>query len=212
MFNDYIEELYLDTCNFNQTKEKFLYYYNVKNREIILQGWKIHVSATFENAKEILKIVARFCIENDVSFKFLLDDYVLSESLSKNFDQNESGKFITIYPKSKQDFMALLTELDLLLKGFNGPYIFTDRQYNNNNNLYYRYGVIDSKDGYLISPTGDKIKDIPGPYFYVPDFEKDPFNKDSDGQAVYLNNQVFIDEAPNSVHFLLASLGNSLPR
>ncbi|QCX82531.1 hypothetical protein C9F11_44845 (plasmid) [Streptomyces sp. YIM 121038] len=35
------------------------------------QGWKIHVSACMDNAEHVLTVVAAYCYENRVAFKFL---------------------------------------------------------------------------------------------------------------------------------------------
>lgn len=182
---------------FSRNRDDHFVYYDLRNRKLIRQGWKIHVSSDLASFQNILDIVADFCFENNLAFKHLISEDLLIETLSKDFDQNESGKYITIYPRSEKEFVDVLPKLDILLRNFKGPYIFTDRQYNYNSNLYYRYGVIVENSRYLVTPTGEKIKDIEGPSFRVPPFVTDPFENEFQdvNDPIHLNKDVYIDEA-----------------
>ena len=41
------------------------------------QGWKVHVSATPDNADRVLEVAADFCISHALSFKFLRTPAIL---------------------------------------------------------------------------------------------------------------------------------------
>lgn len=101
-----------------------------------VQGWKIHVSATISDAEEILKRVSQVCAPLDVSFKFLLDDFLLVLANSKNWSRGASGKFVTIYPVSEEQFKEVIELLYEQLIGFEGAYILSDRRYKDCKVLY----------------------------------------------------------------------------
>ena len=41
------------------------------NTELPIQGWKIHVTATLDNAQSILDAVCSYCFEHGLTFKYL---------------------------------------------------------------------------------------------------------------------------------------------
>ena len=59
------------------------------------QGWKVHVSATLDNAEELLRTVFDYCVERRIMFKFIRSLRVLQRRNSKYRDRSASGKFIT---------------------------------------------------------------------------------------------------------------------
>ncbi len=153
-----------------------------------LQGWKIHLSAIFEDAPALLTTVARTLIRRDTAFKFALDHLVLYLLASKRWNRGGSGKFITIYPKTPTDFVDLIEELHQACIGFRGQYILSDRRYKDSNVVHYRYGgfakmsrLTASGDQQMIvvTPEGVAAPDIRNPYFTVPDWEADPFPQDN---------------------------------
>lgn len=157
-------------------------------RELPTQGWKIHVSSSVENAVETLKVVVPILREHEVSFKFALDFRILSFMNGKGWVRQGAGKFITIYPLDEEHFKFLIEELHKVTTHLNGPYILSDRRYKENLVVFYRYGGIKpyatlnhrgEKTHMLLSPDGEKIPDIRRPYFFVPDWTKDPFEDDN---------------------------------
>lgn len=150
------------------------------------QGWKIHCSATMENAQSILDIAAPYCIDREYSFKFLPDSTALLRSNMKYAHRGSSGKFITIYPSDPKACEKILNELAELLHGFDGPYILSDLRWKEGP-LYVRYGgfalkqVRDELDNLvpaITDPDGRLVPDLRDPAFKpplwieIPDFVK----------------------------------------
>ena len=103
-------------------------------------GWKIHISCTLKNSDEILNLVKSYLIVHEINFKYLKDIELYMYNSSKNGDRTSYGKYITIYPKSLNDFKVCIEDLYQKLKKFEGPYILSDRRYKDCKCLYYRYG------------------------------------------------------------------------
>lgn len=153
-------------------------------RPLPMQGWKIHVSSSVGSAVETLEAVVPILREHQVNFKFALDFRILSFMNGKGWVRQGAGKFITIYPVDEEHFKFLIEELYQVTRHLNGPYILSDRRYKDSRAVYYRYGGIKpygilthkgEKMHMLLSPGGEKIPDIRRPYFFVPEWTKDPF-------------------------------------
>lgn len=153
-------------------------HYHVKDSWLPDQGWKIHVTALFEESQNVLDKVSRLCIDENIEFKHLKDRQSFIKVNSKNANRSSSGKFITIYPANNEVFVKLLEAISLATQEFNkGPYILSDKRWKNSN-VFYRYGGFRSiynehgehciRDG-----QGNLIKDERTPFYQVPDFVKD---------------------------------------
>lgn len=147
------------------------------------QGWKIHISAAIAEAKAILRTAAPILVAHDVPFKFAADGHLLRLMNSKRWPRAGAGKFITAYPASESQFLALMEELDRALVGHNGPYILSDHRYKNDPVLYYRYGgflqmnslmVNGLSKSVVMSPDGSAHHDQRLPYFNDPQWAEDP--------------------------------------
>lgn len=88
------------------------------------QGWKIHVSATRENADKTAATVWDTCVPLGVPFKFVPAPHLLHLRNSKYAGRDTSGKFVTVYPRDEEQLHRLLRELDGVLGGQDriGPY------------------------------------------------------------------------------------------
>ena len=141
------------------------------------QGWKIHISASYDNAIHILNIVAKELVPQKCSFKVIksLDLYLLTSQ--KPFSRTQFGKFITVYPESNSRFIALLEILNKKLSNFEGPEILTDRQYKQCKVLHYRYGGFEPIE--KVTPYGQTLyliqngfgaltEDVRSPYYSLP--------------------------------------------
>jgi len=146
------------------------------------QGWKIHVSALPSNALEVLKPVADYLIEHKVAFKFLRGRALLHAYSMKYAPRAASGKLITIYPVDEAELERVLTGLDELVGGTDGPYVLSDLRFNNGP-LYVRYGGFDKRycvteDGErelaVERPDGTLVPDERRPVFTVPDWVRLP--------------------------------------
>ncbi|MDX8367660.1 class III lanthionine synthetase LanKC [Cytobacillus sp. IB215665] len=155
-----------------------------ESKEIPIQGWKIHISATHRNCVDILKKVVPILISNNITFKFLADRYIVNFTNSKTRDRGSSGKFITIYPSNEKEFREIIDKLYWNLKEFKGPYILSDMRYKDSNVVYYRYGafkemkkvnVLGQQEYKIMTPDGELIPDNRLPYYNLPYWVKDPF-------------------------------------
>lgn len=173
-----------------------------------LQGWKIHLSSTPQDAEALLNVAAGFLISEGVPFKFLADAATLRMTGAKSWARGASGKFITVYPADAARFRALLEGLAPLTASFRGPYILSDRRYPGSRVLHYRYGGIRLKtrleaDGrrtpVLVTPGGDAVADERKPFFKLPDWERDPFAASDEGGAPGLLGGRFAVE--KALHF-----------
>jgi len=149
-----------------------------------LQGWKIHVSATQANARELLQRIVPVLVSGKIAFKFALDALVLSIMTSKGWSVAGVGKFITIYFDDEQQFVRMAAELHRVTVGFEGPYILSDRRYADSKVIYYRYGgitpmeVLTGKGERLLvisAPDGRTVPDERLSRFVLPDWVQDPF-------------------------------------
>ncbi|HLN64093.1 MAG TPA: class III lanthionine synthetase LanKC, partial [Symbiobacteriaceae bacterium] len=176
--------------------------------QVPVQGWKIHLSATYANLEAILQIVLTVCLDHHVPFKFACDKRMFLLINRKFWGRGASGKFITIYPKDEAQFRLLLDELYTRLKGFEGPYILSDRRYKDCKVLYYRYGGLKGlmrtnyqgvSEAVLLTPEGQEIPDAREPQFTVPPWVADPFPEEEAADDTELLNGRYAIQ--NALHF-----------
>ena len=153
------------------------------------QGWKIHISSIASTAHIVLSIAAATLVESGTAFKFAADLDMLAAINGKRWPRGGSGKFITVYPKDIADFRQVMADLHAALSGYVGPYVLTDRRYEDSRVLYYRYGGIVSdfrilpdgtREWLLRRPDETVEPDAREPRFHVPDWLRDPFGAASD--------------------------------
>ncbi|MFJ4503646.1 class III lanthionine synthetase LanKC [Streptomyces sp. NPDC088864] len=144
--------------------------------ELPEQGWKIHVTATQENAGRISRLVRDYCLDHGVYFKFIRSRAVLARRNSKYGDRGSSGKFVTLYPLDEDMLGEVLDALEPLLVGESGPYILSDLRWRQGP-LYLRYGgfvarLVRTESGELVhcikDPEGNWVPDVRGPGFRPP--------------------------------------------
>src|SRR5579883_1251233 len=137
------------------------------------QGWKIHVSATLENAERVLDLVWEYCVHERIAFKFIRGPRLLLLRNAKYADRAGSGKLVTIYPVDEAVLERVLAALGELLRDEPGPYILSDLRYGDGP-LYVRYGGFAARrcldpSGQLVpaiaDPRGELIPDPRGPVF-----------------------------------------------
>lgn len=140
------------------------------------QGWKIHVSATRDNADRILDVVRAYCVRERLTFKYIRSAKALNRRNSKYGDRGASGKFITVYPPDEPQLERVLVELDAELGGEPGPYILSDLRWRSGP-LYVRYGGFVARLGRdakgdpvhcIEDPDGRLVPDVRGPGFRPP--------------------------------------------
>ncbi|MGL5259359.1 MAG: class III lanthionine synthetase LanKC [Lachnospiraceae bacterium] len=153
-------------------------YYHIPNILLPMQGWKIHISVSLDEAEEILQCVSKILISLEIPFKHIRSKRSLRDMFSKNGNRVSSGKFITIYPQG-EEFIELIEILERNLLNFRpGPYILTDKQWKDTN-IYFRYGAFKkmlspSGELCLIDANGNLTPDLRKPQYYVPAFVKVP--------------------------------------
>lgn len=165
------------TAEWRTQREGVWFHCSAPDYEVPRQGWKIHISATIENAIELVQAVVPILAERKVSFKCSADKRILSLMTGKSWDRGGSGKFMTIYPRDVEQFLSLLSELHAATMEFTGPYILSDRRFPGSRVLHYRYGTMQSTDAVngngqkisqLLSPDGQAHPDRRNPFFELP--------------------------------------------
>lgn len=146
------------------------------------QGWKIHVSAGLDNAEDVLRRVVDFCVERRLPLKFIPGPALLLLRNAKYADRAGSGKFITVYPHSDDQFPSVCQELMELLAGEHGPYILSDLRCGDGP-VHVRYGAFAPRfcatpDGRLVpavaDPQGRLVPDARGPSLSIPGWVTPP--------------------------------------
>ncbi|MFE7531602.1 class III lanthionine synthetase LanKC [Kitasatospora sp. NPDC057542] len=146
------------------------------------QGWKVHVSATPDEAERVIDQVLAYCLEHELTWKFLRGRATVQMANGKYADRRSSGKLITLYPEDDARLAQVLDELSTLLKGVPGPYVLSDLRYREGP-LYLRYGsyvqryCTDEKGQRVPAmngPDGEPVPDVRGTVFAVPDWAPVP--------------------------------------
>ncbi len=156
------------------------------------QGWKIHVSGTTHTAAALLAAVVPVLARDGVAFKTAADRILLSLINSKRWSRGGSGKFMTVYPRDADHFVALLARLDAVTRDFTGPYILSDRRYRESKVLFYRYGTLQAQTALAVNGTrvpvfvnddGTLEGDERAPLFRLPRGVVDPIAAEPPPQA-----------------------------
>jgi tRNA A-37 threonylcarbamoyl transferase component Bud32 len=150
------------------------------------QGWKVHVSSSLSNARDVLAVVSLVCAELGIPFKHLAGRRMFLLAHDKHSPRVQSGKFCTLYPPSQQDALAVMRRLAADLSGISGPFVLTDRRFGASECVSYRYGAFRSRtridaDGTrvntMLGMDGREIDDARRPAFHLPDGVSDPFRE-----------------------------------
>ncbi|MGG8407241.1 class III lanthionine synthetase LanKC, partial [Streptomyces sp. 12297] len=146
--------------------------------ELPAQGWKIHVSATLDNAEQLLTTVYAYCTARAIAFKFIPSRYLLHLRNAKYADRAASGKFITVYPADEQQCRRIAEDLDAALAGAAGPYILSDLRWGAGP-VHLRYGSFTLRHCYdehgelvpaIETPDGRLVPERRGPVFQPPEW------------------------------------------
>ena len=148
------------------------------------QGWKLHVSATSQNAAEVLRRAVGVLGPHRCAFKFAHSPDRVAELVGRNADRGSSGKFITVYPLDDEQFRTVAAELHDATEGLVGPEILSDRRYRPGSLVHYRYGaftriaVLDNDGSYrymITAPDGSLVEDRRGAAFTPPPWADAPW-------------------------------------
>ena len=102
--------------------------YEVSLYELEEFGFKIHISATINNYKQVFDVVSELLEQEGAMYKYLSDFNKIYKNFSETESLAESGKFITIYPRNRENCIKLLEKIYQKLPcNLQGIYILSDR-------------------------------------------------------------------------------------
>ena len=119
------------------------------------RGWKLHLSATPFSAEEILARTVPLLIEEGCSFKVAASQQVLVDLNQGAAGLSQIGKFMTVYPESEAQAVAVARVLDERTRGLRGPRVPSDRPLGPGSLVHYRYGDL-FPDGSEIAADGKR--------------------------------------------------------
>lgn len=157
-----------------------------------VQGWKLHVSATWLSAPVVLHQAARVLIGQECAFKFAATLARVCQLTSRDADRAQAGKFITVYPRADDQLPELAARLHEATAGLPGPAILSDRAYREGSPVHYRFGAFTgvpvlTNDGFfearLEAPDGSLVEDVRQPWFCPPAWARPPFDDGPPGRS-----------------------------
>ena len=167
------------------TEENLLKMGYRKNGEIFLstdqhpkesQGFKLHVSATRDNAIEVADTVLPILRKYNVPHKVVENP----DSYETHMVHEQRGKYVTIYPDTPEQAAQIAAELNQALtqKKLTGYPIQGEKSLGDSGMVYVRYGKLknDQNGLQLVRPDGRVVADIRGDQ-WKPDWVEDPFQK-----------------------------------
>lgn len=167
----------------------------------VVHGFKIHISATSFNYKEIFQVVYPVLLEAGAPFKYIEKDEDVIANFSESEKPAESGKYITIYPSSRENCIALLELLYLTIpRDSSGIYLLSDRPYKDSQTIFYRYGFFEHRETdmvnglpTLVGPNGEIWQDYQKTFFDLPSWIED-IQEEPTYQPSYLVEHYEIDQ------------------
>ena len=144
------------------------------------QGWKLHVAATVLSAAEVYSRARPILRDFDVPYKIPTELGFL-EQLNAGFPFSQVGKFLTVYPRTEDEAIALAEALHCATRGMHAPKILYDARYRRNSVVYYRYGAFwrsrKNSSGVIRHPDGKHYPDKRTPGTAIPSWLRDPFSQ-----------------------------------
>ncbi|QUH02580.1 protein kinase/lanthionine synthetase C family protein [Saccharopolyspora erythraea] len=150
----------------------------------VLQGWKLHVSATMGTAGAVLQRCLPVLLDAERPFKFAITLHHVYALNSGHAPRYGAGKFLTCYPGDDEQAVELAEALHLATTGLSGPVILSDRPYRPGSIVHYRYGSFANRrvltnDGLyrhiISSPAGEPVPDLREPRYTPPEWARCPF-------------------------------------
>lgn len=112
-----------------------------ESQSLAEQGWKLHISASEEDAVSILQRCLPILFSEHARFKFASSLTTLRMLNNGHGGQTQVGKFITVYPQDDEEAVTLARKLDCATSGLKGPRVPSDRQLRPGSRVSYRYGA-----------------------------------------------------------------------
>ncbi len=145
-------------------------YSRAPTREDPARGWKIHLSATVLTAHAVLTRVSFALRRRGLLFKVPARLEFLASLNSGLQDYSQTGKFVTVYPRTEVEAVQVAAELHHLTRDLRGPKIPFDQPYRSNGIVYYRHGAFSRRrrhdafaDPFRTKIASAKGKPIAGP-------------------------------------------------
>lgn len=157
------------------------------------QGFKLHISPDIKRLDQQTTVVARYLGNKGTPFKLIADPKILLLTTRKSYPRTQSGKFITIYPATTEEFISISLDLRELMRGYIGPYVLTDRRVPGSSVLFYRYGAfkgITEVDQHGVprhmirNPEGQLVEDVRAAGHHLPEWVSDVFDEDPQPSAI----------------------------
>jgi len=104
------------------------------------QGWKIHISASTDDANGLTSSIVPWLIAQRATFKVLADRNSIFCVNSGQFGATQTGKIITVYPGSDDEAARLAIALDDLWSSSTGPAVPSDLAVRPGGSIFVRYG------------------------------------------------------------------------
>lgn len=144
LFQSFIAKIEADNWYIKYKDNHWLYCSCKQNENFSYpeKGFKIHLSATINNAHMILKKFYSYGKLKKLEWKVVFDYRVLERQNLGRYGYSQIGKFITIYPKNDRELCETLSDLEIMYKEYRSVNIPSDYSYMNSQVVYYRYGDI----------------------------------------------------------------------
>ncbi len=148
------------------------------------QGWKLHVSAYPSTARDVLSRAVPVLMAHRTTFKLAASAADLARLNIGVGGPSQIGKFLTVYPSSDEQAVALAEALDSATRGLAGPAVPSDARLPAGSIVHYRFGgfgrtLVQLRDGLvhcaLVTPDGDLVPDERDRHFAPPDWAVNPF-------------------------------------
>lgn len=184
---EFVEQLteLAQSKGFNLTKTDTWWYFRSDTASFLpLQGWKIHISASPNDAADILAAVVPVLRDYRVSWKVAPNRLTLTKLLTPPSRLEHVAKFITVYPENEKTAMHVAQSLYRNTRRFSGPVVASDRRYLDSRVIYYRYGsfvgrYMYTEDAlrvpYMLDDNGKRVRETRLPGHYRPEWVRDPF-------------------------------------
>ncbi len=146
------------------------------------QGWKLHLSSVPLDADELLRRALPILRERRAAFKVLRSSELLAAQVCGEVGETQVGKFITVYPRSNDEALALARALVPATDGLRGPVVPTDIQLGDV--VFARYGSfhphvhidrLGQRLMQILGPDGERIEDKYAIPFRPPQGIENPF-------------------------------------
>ena len=150
----------------------------------VQQGWKLHLSATILTAGQLLERCGETLRKSGYPFKMAATLTEIQKlNTGRYYGRSQVGKVITVYVPDPADARLLAEKLHREIRSLACPEIPSDRRYQPNSNVFYRYGSYVNrkllKDGKMVpayrDPDGRPVHDKRTRTTAVPEWTEDPF-------------------------------------